>query len=51
MKPAALWAAYVASIIGAVVEDFDEKFSALEPTEQAAWAAVATAAGTPEPLV
>lgn len=44
MKGAKAWAAYTAAIVGAQVEDFEQKFSGLSEDEQKAWAAAEGAA-------
>lgn len=40
MPGAKAWAAYTAAIVGAPVEDFEQKFSSLAESERNAWAAV-----------
>lgn len=43
MPGAKAWAAYTAAIVGAQVEDFEQKFSGLAESERNAWAAVESA--------
>ena len=43
MLGAKAWAAYTAAIVGAQVEDFEQKFSGLAESERNAWAAAESA--------